>query len=87
MERFTQYRGWSIDAAPVVIGKVFRSSAIVERLVDGVRFIFPDLGDRPTRLDACERAIEWTKRWIDENYRNEPVQVAGNSGLMTREAP
>ncbi|WP_321889287.1 hypothetical protein [Paraburkholderia bannensis] len=79
MDRFAHYRGWSIDAAPIMAGKLFRASAIVERLIDGERFIFSDLGDRLTRDDAYLRAIEWTRHWIDNNYRNEPICGNGES--------
>jgi hypothetical protein len=75
MERFALYRGWSIDATPVIVGRLYRSSAVVERLVDGERFIFSDLGDRGSREEAQARALEWTRQWIDNNYRNEPVAV------------
>lgn len=77
MDRFTHYRGWSIDATPIMAGKLFRASAVVERLIDGERFIFSDPGDRQTRGAAQVRAIEWTTRWIDNNYRNEPVHTNG----------
>ncbi|MFC4705130.1 hypothetical protein [Paraburkholderia caffeinitolerans] len=83
MDRFAHYRGWSIDVAPVLVGTLFRSSAIVERLLDGERFIFSDLGDRSTRDDAHERVLEWTKRWIDNNYRNEPVLANGAQHRVT----
>ncbi|WP_321890215.1 hypothetical protein [Paraburkholderia bannensis] len=79
MERFAHYRGWSIDAAPILVGRLFRASAVVERLIDGERFIFSDLGDRPTRDDAQLRALEWTRNWIDNNYRNEPVWRGGDT--------
>ncbi|WP_454727690.1 MULTISPECIES: hypothetical protein [Cupriavidus] len=63
------YRGWTIDAAPIMVPKLrfFQSCAVVER-EGGERFVFVDLGNRVYRWQAHERAIEWAKRWIDNNY-------------------
>ncbi|MCY0852526.1 hypothetical protein [Cupriavidus sp. D39] len=67
--RMATYRGWTIDAAPIMVPKqrVFQSCAVIER-ESGERFVFVDLGSRVYRWQAHERAIEWAKRWIDNNY-------------------
>lgn len=73
--RIATYRGWTIDAAPIILAKqrLFQSCAIIER-ESGERFVFVDLGNRVYRWQAHERGIEWAKHWIDNNY------VYGHSG-------
>lgn len=69
MKRMATYKGWTIDAAPIILAnqRLFQSCAIVER-EHGERFVFVDLGNRVFRSQAHERGIEWAKRWIDNNY-------------------
>ncbi len=66
MERFAPYRGRSIDATPVNVRRLYRSSAVIERLVDGERFIFSDLGDRGSGEEPQAHALEWTRHWIHQ---------------------
>lgn len=77
MKRHATHRGWAIDAAPLLLPRqrLFESCAVVES-ADGERFVFVDLGNRAIRSQAHERAISWSKRWID-NY--EQLKQLGNS--------
>ncbi len=67
--RVATYKGWTIDAAPIIVAKqrLFQSCAVIER-ESGERFVFVDLGNRVFRSQAHERGIEWAKHWIDNNY-------------------
>ncbi|MGU4703168.1 hypothetical protein K6L09_41615 [Burkholderia cepacia] len=69
MKRMATYKGWTIDAAPIILARqrLFQSCAIVER-EHGERFVFVDLGNRVFRSQAHARGIEWAMRWIDNNY-------------------
>jgi hypothetical protein len=68
MNRKAEYRGWSIEASPIILAKhrLFQVGVVIER--DGQRFIFSDLGNRVYRAQAYGRGIEWAKRWIDNNF-------------------
>jgi len=73
MSRMTEYCEWTIDAAPIMLGKLFRASAVIELPPTedddhGHRFVFTDLGDFESRDRAQEVATAWVKRWIDNNY-------------------
>ena len=72
MSRHAEHCEWTIDAAPIMYGKLYRAAAVIELGPTeddfGHRFVFNDLGDFETRDQAHERSIAWVKRWIDENY-------------------
>ncbi|MDN7805694.1 hypothetical protein [Burkholderia gladioli] len=77
VSRFAEYKGWKIEASPIILAKhrLFASGVIITR--EHERFIFTDLGNRVYRAQAYERGIEWAKQWIDNNYRSvvhEPPQ-------------
>lgn len=73
----TEYRQWTIDAVPIVIGDDFRACAIITRRPIGVdaigadavgaRLTFSSLGDFGSETAAQNHATTWAKRWIDEN--------------------
>ena len=72
MSQHAKHCGWTIDAAPIMHGKLYRAAALIELAPTededgGQRFVFNDLGDFETREQAHERAIAWVKLWIDEN--------------------
>jgi hypothetical protein len=74
MSQTAEYCEWSINAAPVTHGDLYRACAQIE--LDptegeafGLRFVFSDLGDyEKTREQAEARSTAWVKRWIDENF-------------------
>jgi len=75
MSRNSEYCEWSIDAAPIMFGKLYRACAVIECHATeedylGKHFVFSNLGDFETREQAETRSTASVKRWIDENYGN-----------------
>ena len=72
MSRHPEHCEPTIDAAPIIYGKLYRTAAVSELGPTeddfGQRFVFNDLGDFETREQARERAIAGVKRWINENF-------------------
>jgi hypothetical protein len=68
------YEGWVIRAGSVVVGSQFKAAAVLEWHdphqddEPDRRYCFSDLGDYSTSEDAENRAIQWARAWIDENY-------------------
>lgn len=73
MSQTAEYCEWSIIAAPVMHGDLYRACAQIELgptkgEAFGLLFFFSDLGDYETREQAEARSTAWVKRWIDENF-------------------
>jgi hypothetical protein len=68
------YEGWVIHVGAVVDGSEFKATAVLEwhhpHQDDEPerRYLFSDLGDYPTSEDAENRAVQWSRAWIDENF-------------------
>lgn len=75
MNKQVIYREWTILATPRSTGQFWSATAEAERPSEGGLdgpFVFSDLGECATPSIAADRAIAWTKRWIDENFVAEP---------------
>lgn len=53
VKRFAEYGDWKIKASPIILAnqRLFQAGAVIER-VDGMRFVFSDLGNQVYRWQA-----------------------------------
>lgn len=70
--RVGENQEWAIEAKAKPLGGRFRAESVAERAAsdgdEGEHLVFSDLGDFDTAEQAIERALRWTKNWVEENF-------------------